>query len=79
MLDTPELREQLYRYIEQLSPDRLAVALDFVSYLVERDDHDATSELLTIPGFTTELNAAEREAEAEELMDWRPLRMKGSS
>ena len=74
MLNTPDLREQLYRYIDQLSPDRLAVALDFVSYLVERDSNEATAELLAIPGFAAELAMAEQEAETEELLDWRSLR-----
>ena len=74
MHHTPSLREQLYLYIEQLSPDRLAVALDFVSYLVEREDGDATTELLAISGFAAELKAAEQEVEAGEVADWRTLR-----
>jgi hypothetical protein len=74
MLNTPNLREQLHSYIEQLSPERLTVALDFLSYLVEREDNDATAELLAIPGFLAELNMAEQEVEAEELVDWRTVR-----
>lgn len=74
MLNNPDLREQIYRYVEQLSPDRLVVALDFLSYLVERDNNDATAELLAMPGLTAELAAAEQEAVDEELTDWRVLR-----
>ena len=74
MHHTPSLREQLYLYIEQLSPDRLAVALDFVSYLVEREDDAATAELLAISGFAAELKAAEQEVEAGEVAGWRTLR-----
>jgi|GEM_PF-675399 len=73
MLNPSELREQVHNYVEQLSPDRLAIALDFLAYLVERADHDATAELLAIPGFAAELEAAEQEANAGELTDWRMI------
>ncbi|WP_035984467.1 hypothetical protein [Leptolyngbya sp. KIOST-1] len=74
MLNSSDTREQIYRYVEQLSQERLAVVLDFLSYLVERENSDATAELLAIPGFAPELNAAEQEAEVDELVDWRALR-----
>lgn len=74
MLNSSDTREQIYRYVEQLSQERLAVALDFLSYLVERDSSDATDELLAIPGFVAELEMAEQEADADELTDWRVLR-----
>jgi hypothetical protein len=74
MLNSSDTREQIYRYVEQLSQERLVVVLDFLSYLVERDSSDATAELLAIPGFLAELDAAEQEADADELTDWRVLR-----
>ncbi|TVP64504.1 MAG: hypothetical protein EA342_16200 [Leptolyngbya sp. LCM1.Bin17] len=70
MLKSSDTREQIYRYVEQLSQERLAVVLDFLSYLVERDNSDATEELLAIPGFIDELDAAEQEANIDELTDW---------
>jgi hypothetical protein len=74
MLNSSNTREQIYRYVDQLSQERLAVVLDFLAYLVERDNSDATEELLAIPGFSAELERAEQEAESEELVDWRALR-----
>jgi len=74
MLNSSDTREQIYRYVEQLSQERLVVVLDFLSYLVERDSSDATAELLAIPGLLAELDAAEQEADADELTDWRVLR-----
>ncbi|MGF1519154.1 MAG: hypothetical protein ACFCVB_15335 [Nodosilinea sp.] len=74
MLNSSDTREQIYCYVEQLSQERLAVVLDFLSYLVERDNSDATVELLAIPGFATELDAAEHEANVDELTDWRAVR-----
>lgn len=74
MLNSSDTREQIYRYVDQLSQERLAVVLDFLAYLVERDDRDATEELLAIPGFAADLDRAEQEADTEELVDWRVLR-----
>ena len=74
MLNSSDAQEQIYRYVEQLSQERLAVVLDFLAYLVERDNSDATEELLAIPGFAAELDRAEQEADTEELVDWRALR-----
>jgi len=74
MLNSSDAREQIYRYVEQLSQERLAVVLDFLAYLVERDNSDATEELLAIPGFAADLARAEQEADTEELVDWRALR-----
>lgn len=74
MLNSSDTREQIYRYVEQLPQERLAVVLDFLAYLVERDNNNATEELLAIPGFAAELDRAEQEADAEELVDWRVLR-----
>jgi hypothetical protein len=73
MLTPPDLRKQAHDYVEQLSPERLAVVLDFLAYLVEREDNDATAELLSIPGFAAELEAAEQEADAGKLTDWRMI------
>ncbi|MGK7878621.1 MAG: hypothetical protein AB4060_00735 [Crocosphaera sp.] len=39
-----EVRQKVQSYIEQLSPEKLLVAADFLAYLVEREDTEATSE-----------------------------------
>ncbi len=74
MLNSSDAREQIYRYVDQLSQERLAVVLDFLAYFVERDNRDATEELLATPGFAADLDRAEQEADTEELVDWRVLR-----
>jgi pyruvate-formate lyase-activating enzyme len=74
MLNSSDAREQIHRYVEQLSQERLAVVLDFLSYLVERENSAATAELLAIPGFVADLEAAEQEAAVDELANWRVLR-----
>jgi hypothetical protein len=58
-----EAQERLLR----LSPDRLRVVVDFISYLEEREENEATSELLSIPGFQEKLQRAKQQAQAGEV------------
>lgn len=41
-MDTIELRQQVKEYIEQLSPERLRVAADFLAYLTDKESEEAT-------------------------------------
>ena len=52
------IRQQLQSYINQLSEEKLLVAVDFLAYLVEREDNEATEELLNILGFENDLKEA---------------------
>ncbi|MEH1891718.1 MAG: hypothetical protein V7K92_20450 [Nostoc sp.] len=49
-MNTVEIRQQIKEYIDHLSPERLLVVADFLAYLAERDDNEATEELLKIEG-----------------------------
>ncbi|MGJ3248662.1 MAG: hypothetical protein ACFE0I_21610 [Elainellaceae cyanobacterium] len=68
-----EMRDRIQLYIEQLSPERLPVALDFLAYLVERESDEATEELLAIPNLRADLEKAEQEVQSGELTDWRSI------
>jgi len=50
-----DLLHQAEKRLRQLSPERLRVASDFLAYLQEREENEATEELLKIPGFEEEL------------------------
>ncbi len=50
-MNTGEIRQQIQEYIEQLSPERLLVAADFLAYLASIENDEATEELLKINGF----------------------------
>ena len=63
-----ELRRRAKRRLERLSPQRLAVADDFLAYLEDRDLDEATGELLRIPGFLPAFTEATREAAAGDVM-----------
>jgi hypothetical protein len=59
-MSTLELRDQVKEYIDQLSPERLRVAADFLAYLAERESSEATQELLNIPGFLEAFEKAKK-------------------
>ena len=68
------IREQVQSYINQLSEEKLLVAADFLSYLVEREDNEATEELLNIVGFENDLKEAEEQAATEDLVSFKAIR-----
>ena len=49
--------------LERLSRDRLKVASDFLAYLDEREQSEATEELLRIPGFEEAFQDAVRQVD----------------
>ena len=63
--------EQLLR---SLSPERLRVASDFLAYLQEREENEATVELLSIPGFEAVFRRAVAHAESGEVVRFEDIR-----
>ncbi len=49
--NTAETRHCIDRYLGQLSPACLQLAVDFLVALADKDSEEATQELLNIPGF----------------------------
>ncbi len=70
--ETPDaaLQEKAKNYLNNLSDQRLKVAIDFLAYLQQKEE-EATEELLNIPDFEQELEAAE----AEEVVSWAKVRL----
>ncbi|ACK71608.1 hypothetical protein PCC7424_3208 [Gloeothece citriformis PCC 7424] len=58
-----KIRQQIEEYLEQLSPERLLVAADFLAYLAEREENDATEELLNISGFQVAFESTKKNVE----------------
>ena len=56
-----ELLEEANRYLNQLSYDKLKLAVDFLGYLQSKEEREATEELLHIPNFKQELWEAQEE------------------
>ncbi|HEY3242490.1 MAG TPA: hypothetical protein VGM03_03985 [Phycisphaerae bacterium] len=68
------LRRRAKRQIEQLSPERLEVAIDFLGYLEERESNEATEELLRIPGLVDAFAEAKKDIAAGRGVNWRRVR-----
>ena len=60
-MTTAQLLELARNTLEQLPPQQLKVAAEFLRYLDERASDEATEELLKIPGLLEDLEEAERE------------------
>lgn len=60
--------------IDNLPPDQLKVAAEFLRYLAERASEEATRELLSIPGLVDELEKAEGDRRAGHGRNWRKVR-----
>lgn len=70
------LLDQARQRLETLSPERLRVADDFLSYLADRESEQATAELLAIPGFLEDLRRAEAAISSGTLTPVEELRRK---
>ena len=73
-MSSAELRQQVKEYVDQLSPERLLVAADFLAYLTERESVEATQELLDIPGFVEAFERGKKDAAAGKVINWREIR-----
>jgi hypothetical protein len=73
-MTTTELRQAAKQTLENLPPEQLKVAAEFLRYLDERASVEATEELLKIPGLVEDLAEAERDVAEGRTTDWRELR-----
>lgn len=62
--------------LDTLTPERLKVADDFLSYLEEREANEATAELLALPSFLEALSKSEEEIAGGSLPSVDDLRRK---
>jgi hypothetical protein len=62
------------RRLRRLSPERLRVADDFLAYLEEREENEATQELLNIPGFDIAFHQAVEQIEAGNVASFEDIR-----
>ncbi len=62
------LLQQIKLRLKKLSPERLRVANDFLAYLEEREESEATQEPLAILDFSPALQSAKRQAKAGQVV-----------
>ena len=75
-MNTVEIRQQIQEYVDQLSPERLLVAADFLAYLADREDNDATEDLLKIPGFKEDFDKAKENVKEGKVISIEQLKRK---
>jgi len=73
-VDTTMILAQAERYLRSLSPERLRVAKDFLAYLQEREDSEATAEMPSIPGFKAAFRRALEQAENRAIVRFADIR-----
>ncbi len=67
------LQETEHR-LRRLSLERLRVASDFLAYLEEREENEATQELLSLAGFEAAFRRAVQQAAAGEVVRFEDIR-----
>ena len=72
--ETARVREEARARLSRLSPGRLRVANDFLAYLEEREQSEATEELLAIPGFEAAFRRAVQQAEDGKVVSFEDVR-----
>jgi len=70
----PNLLEKADRRLRNLIQNRLVVTNDFLAYLEEREENEATQELLEIPGFLESFDISRQQAENNETVSFNAIR-----
>ncbi len=73
-MNSSQIRDEAKNYIDQLTPDKLILVIDFLKDLQEEDDVEATEELLNIPGFESAFKKANQQVKNGETKDWHIIR-----
>jgi len=67
-VNTGAILTETERRLRSLWPERLRVANDFLAYLQEREENQATAELLSIPGFEAAFQHAVEQADSGDVV-----------
>jgi len=72
MQNTTELKSRAKKTIEKLSPEKIKVAIDFLDFLKEKEEVEATLEVLSSRELTSQIEEAEKAIEKERLDEFVP-------
>ena len=73
-VNTSTMLIEAERRLRSLSPERLQVANDFLAYLQDREESQATAELLSIPDFEAAFQQAVEQANSGDLVSLKDVR-----
>ena len=74
VVNTSAILIEAERRLRNLSPERLRAVNDFLAYLQEREENEATAELLNIPGFEAAFRHAIKQADSGDLVHFEDIR-----
>ncbi len=68
------LHQRAMELVQQLSTEKLKVAMDYLMYLQDKEAWEATRELASHPEIVESLERAEADVKAGRLKSWRDVR-----
>jgi hypothetical protein len=78
-MTTAQLREQARERLENLPPDKIRVAAEFLDYLDTAASRDATAELLKMPGMLEDIKDSAKHIEKGHGKNWRKVAICGGT
>ena len=69
-----QMRRQIKEYADLLSSDAIQSAYDLLTDLMQKENEEATEELLAIPNLLEDIEMAEKDIAEGNLVNWREVR-----
>jgi len=73
-MTTAQLRERAKERLDNLPPEKVRVAAEFLDYLETTASRDATAELLKVPGLLQDVEDASKQIKGGQTKDWKRVR-----
>ena len=74
MSKQPNLKLVVHESVDELSPQNLQLAYQYIKQLAEQEKEEATNELLEIPSLLEDIQLAKQDVTSGDLTDWREVR-----
>jgi hypothetical protein len=68
-----QMRQRLKKQIDALPQDKLRSASDYLAFLENQESHEATGEILAIPGIRNRIKQAEKDIASGKTTPWRKV------
>ena len=73
-MNTTEIRQQINKYLDGLTSERLQMVAEFLAYLEDKESEAATQELLDISGFIESFEKGKKDIAQGRVKNWRTIR-----
>jgi hypothetical protein len=73
-MNSTDIRQQINQYLNGLSSEGLELVAEFLAYLAEFENQEATQELLNIPGFIESFERGKKDISQGKVKNWRTIR-----